>query len=223
MTVGSMNNIPFIFVEEGITGGRPASSRNKAARKKMLNNRQPQINIPFPPTITIAELLTPKKNCIKSKAPNCFMIYRQNYVRELQNQKLSYAMTDISGFISDSWKNESPSVVEFYKNLAQEANKQHKEKYGTVPVPPRNRKNNIKKEKEKKLTAKSRQSDKNESKIQTPQISDDVLPVVAQNNYDYFQEFTPYQCMPYLFDEYLPLCSYPGPEELFGYVYHPNI
>ncbi|PKY50277.1 hypothetical protein RhiirA4_298414, partial [Rhizophagus irregularis] len=64
-----------------------------------------------------------------SKAPNCFMIYRQNYVRELQNQKLSYAMTDISGFISDSWKNESPSVVEFYKNLAQEANKQHKEKY----------------------------------------------------------------------------------------------
>ncbi|CAG8449612.1 18259_t:CDS:2 [Rhizophagus irregularis] len=188
MTVGSMNNIPFIFVEEGITGGRPASSRNKAARKKMLNNRQPQINIPFPPTITIAELLTPKKNCIKSKAPNCFMIYRQNYVRELQNQKLSYAMTDISGFISDSWKNESPNVVEFYKNLAQEANKQHKQKYGTVPVPPH----------------------KNESKIQTPQISDDVLPAVAQNNYDYFQEFTPYQCMPYLFDEYLPLCSYPG-------------
>lgn len=219
MTAGSMNNIPFIFVEEGPTG-RPATSRNKAARKKMLNNHQPPINIPFPPTITINELLTPRKNCIKSKAPNSFMIYRQNYVRELQNQNLSYAMTDISGIISDHWKNEKPDVVEFYKNLAQEANKRHKEKYGPIPVPPRNRKNNIKKEKEKKLTSKSRQ-DKNESKIQTPQTSDDVLPVDAQNNYDYFQELTFFHNFPY-FNNYLPFCPYPYPDDLFSYVCHPN-
>ncbi|RGB35548.1 hypothetical protein C1646_667652 [Rhizophagus diaphanus] len=223
MTVESMNNTPFIFVEEGPSGGRPASSRNKAARKKMLNNHQPQINIPFPPTITINELLTPRKNCIKSKAPNCFMIYRQNYVRELQNQKLSYAMTDISGIISDRWKNETPKVVEYYKNLAQEANKKHKEKFGTVPVQPRNRKNNIKKEKEKKLTTKSRQSDKNESKLQTPQTSDDVLPLVAQNDYNYLHEFPLCQCTSYFLNDYSPFCSYPVPEDIFGYVYYPNI
>jgi hypothetical protein len=179
MTAGNMN-MPLIFVEEG-PGGRQATSRNKAARKKILKNNQPQIELPFPPTITVMDLLIPKnKKCVKSKAPNCFMIYRQNYVRELQNQNLTYPMTDISGIISECWKHEKPHVVEFYKNLAQEANKRHKEMYGNIPVPVRNKKNQIKKE--KKLSQKSRQDKKCEP---IPQIPDNNFSLDMQNNYDF--------------------------------------
>ncbi|RIA89797.1 hypothetical protein C1645_738352 [Glomus cerebriforme] len=125
-----------IFVEDG-PKGKPMTSRNKAARIKRVISHHPDIELPFPPTISIDDILRPKKNIVKSKAPNSFMIYRQVYVRELHQRNLSYAMTDISGIISEKWKHERPHVKDHYTKLSQDANKRHKSIYGIVPVQPR--------------------------------------------------------------------------------------
>ncbi|GBC05559.1 hypothetical protein RclHR1_00630006 [Rhizophagus clarus] len=196
MTVGNAN-IPIIFVHEVAGTDKQTTSRNKAARKKILDNNQPQIKLPFPPRIDIKELIKPNKNGVKSKAPNCFMIYRQCYVREMRSQKFSYAMTDISGIISESWKREPSNVVQHYKDLAQKANKVHKEIYGTVPAPP---KKNITK-KEKKPSPKSRK-EKNESDTQIPQTPTDDIVIT---DYSCFQpEFSLYSShFPY-FDDFFP-------------------
>ncbi|CAG8587443.1 602_t:CDS:2 [Acaulospora colombiana] len=86
------------------------------------------IKPPFPPTISVDDLVTSRPNGDKpSKASNAFMIYRKAYVKELHSRGINLQMTQISPIVSESWKKESESVKEEYKRLAEAAKKRYKE------------------------------------------------------------------------------------------------
>ncbi|CAG8585153.1 12916_t:CDS:1 [Funneliformis mosseae] len=171
----------FIFVPE-TNPGRPGTTRVPPSLYKRKIQDYPTITLPFPPTITPEELSTcPNKNkVVKSKAPNCFFVYRQAYVRELKNFGRNYSMTEVSGIIASSWRREPKHVKLAYKNLAQDANKMHKKKFGDVQVQPC--KKNLKKQKKKQI--------QNEMKLQlplSPPLSDNSLPNIndSESNLDW--------------------------------------
>ncbi|RIA84521.1 hypothetical protein C1645_859024 [Glomus cerebriforme] len=205
-----------IFVEDGPTGKPAATSRNKAARMKRATNNHPNFKLPFPPDITPNEILKTKKNIVKSKAANSFMIYRQVYVRELQRRNLSFAMTDISGIISERWKLEEPHVKDFYRNLSQEANKLHKSKYGVVPVQSR-KKNGPKKGKKNPINS------KNETKNLSSTNADDI----NSNIFSYYHHPNPYNTFipspifPYFNYELLPFqpSDYQTPQSKYDFLH----
>ncbi|CAI2168180.1 17954_t:CDS:2 [Funneliformis geosporum] len=134
----------FIFVPE-TNPSRPGTTRVPPSlyRRQVLD--YPTIKLPFPPTITPEELSTsPNKNkVVKSKAPNCFFVYRLAYVRELKNMGRQFAMTEISGIIASSWNKEPKHVKQAYRKLSQDANKMHKKRFGDVQAQPHTNSNDF--------------------------------------------------------------------------------
>ncbi|RIB05226.1 hypothetical protein C2G38_2118910 [Gigaspora rosea] len=68
-----------------------------------------------------------KTSKLPSKPPNAFFIYRKVYTRELVAQNLRFKMTDVSPWVSISWKRESPEVKDKYKAIAKEVRQLYKQ------------------------------------------------------------------------------------------------
>jgi hypothetical protein len=86
----------------------------------MNTNEIPLINVPYPPELTVEEILsrrTDKK--LRSRAPNQYFIYRLAYIKELKKTlNGNIPMIKISPYISLSWSREPPEVKEAYKRLS---------------------------------------------------------------------------------------------------------
>ncbi|PKY37471.1 hypothetical protein RhiirA4_438698 [Rhizophagus irregularis] len=88
------------------------------------------INLPFPPTINIDNLVPVPRRFDGDKpprSPNAFLIYRKAYVKELHSRRINLRMTQISSMASESWKQEPDSVKAEYKRLEEEAKKRYNE------------------------------------------------------------------------------------------------
>ncbi|CAG8747562.1 35122_t:CDS:2, partial [Racocetra persica] len=109
----------------------PKSSSNKVFRgqnqtQEIETNNQackivrppPSFTLPFPPEINAEDLINSKTRKLPSKPPNAFFIYRKVYTKELIARDFRYKMTDVSPWVSSSWKNESDKVREKYKEIA---------------------------------------------------------------------------------------------------------
>ncbi|KAF0492607.1 MATA-HMG [Gigaspora margarita] len=109
----------------------PKSSSNKIFREQnhlegMESNNQackivkppPSFKLPFPPEINAEDLINCKTRKLPSKPPNAFFIYRKVYTKELIARDFRYKMTDVSPWVSSSWRNESDKVKEKYKEIA---------------------------------------------------------------------------------------------------------
>ncbi|CAJ0769801.1 23116_t:CDS:1, partial [Entrophospora sp. SA101] len=88
----------------------------------------PQIKIPFPPIINLAELLQPNKSFSlfdephkPSRAPNAFIIYRKVFVKVARDEGHNLPMTAISSMASISWEQEPEEVKAEYKRISKEA------------------------------------------------------------------------------------------------------
>nr|CAG8433893.1 8263_t:CDS:2 [Entrophospora candida] len=88
----------------------------------------PQIKIPFPPIINLAELLQPNKSFSlfdephkPSRAPNAFIIYRKVFVKVARDEGHNLPMTAISSMASISWEKEPEEVKAEYKRISKEA------------------------------------------------------------------------------------------------------
>ncbi|CAG8784785.1 18806_t:CDS:1, partial [Racocetra fulgida] len=78
----------------------------------------PSFTLPFPPEINAEDLINSKTRKLPSKPPNAFFIYRKVYTKELIARDFRYKMTDVSPWVSSSWKNETDKVREKYKEIA---------------------------------------------------------------------------------------------------------
>ncbi|CAG8554118.1 15002_t:CDS:1 [Cetraspora pellucida] len=78
----------------------------------------PSFTLPFPPEINAEDLINSKTRKLPSKPPNAFFIYRKVYTKELIARDFRYKMTDVSPWVSSSWRNESDKVREKYKEIA---------------------------------------------------------------------------------------------------------
>jgi hypothetical protein len=86
----------------------------------MDENEIPLINVPYPPELTVEEILSRRTDeRLGSKAPNQFFIYRLAYIKELRKMiGENISMTRISPHISLAWSKETPEVKEAYKRLS---------------------------------------------------------------------------------------------------------
>ncbi|PKY51008.1 hypothetical protein RhiirA4_546308 [Rhizophagus irregularis] len=86
----------------------------------MAANETPLINVPYPPDLTVEEILSRRsEDRLRSKAPNQFLIYRLAYIKELRKTiGENISMTKISPQISSSWAREPPEIKQAYKNLS---------------------------------------------------------------------------------------------------------
>ncbi|CAG8588617.1 2296_t:CDS:2 [Rhizophagus irregularis] len=77
------------------------------------------IKVPFPPQIKAEDILEKRRQNRKSaKSPNAFFIYRIAYLDQLRLHNFRVKMTDMSGYVSASWKKEPSNVKATYKDLA---------------------------------------------------------------------------------------------------------
>ncbi|PKK69335.1 hypothetical protein RhiirC2_850792 [Rhizophagus irregularis] len=87
------------------------------------------INVPYPPELTVEEILSRRsEEKLRLRAPNQFFIYRLAYIKELRKiigENIS--MTKISPQISSSWAREPPEIKQAYKNLSDLAENRLKE------------------------------------------------------------------------------------------------
>ncbi|GES75970.1 kinase-like domain-containing protein [Rhizophagus clarus] len=95
----------------------------------MENNEIPLINVPYPPELTIEEILNRRSNKkLRSRAPNQFFIYRLAYIKELKKTiDNNISMITLSSYVSLSWSKEPPEVKEAYKVLSERVENRLKE------------------------------------------------------------------------------------------------
>ncbi|RGB42356.1 hypothetical protein C1646_662336 [Rhizophagus diaphanus] len=90
--------------------------------KKLTNYEIPLFKVPFPPELTVEEILSNRsEDRLKSRGPNKYFVYRLAFLKELRkrtNDNLS--MTKISSHISSMWFNETTEVTNAYKNLSEQ-------------------------------------------------------------------------------------------------------
>ncbi|GBC08272.1 hypothetical protein RclHR1_00080049 [Rhizophagus clarus] len=86
-----------------------------------MDNKIPLINVPYPPELTVEEILSRRSDVkLGSRAPNRFFIYRLTYIKELRRRTCkNISMTKISPYISTSWSKEPSEVKDAYKELSE--------------------------------------------------------------------------------------------------------
>ncbi|CAG8554791.1 14572_t:CDS:2 [Ambispora leptoticha] len=82
----------------------------------------PKFCVPFPPKITPEECIVLKDNKIPSKSPNCFIIYRRAFQKEIRENKCYFKLDYVSKLASETWKQEPHEVKTAYKEIAKQAN-----------------------------------------------------------------------------------------------------
>ncbi|CAG8725074.1 6599_t:CDS:1 [Acaulospora morrowiae] len=100
--------------------------------KKLTSQFNCNINLPFPPSITIDEILKRHlRNGVGNvnRTLNAFLIYRIVYNSEVR--KLGLSTEDISKLASNSWRNESIHVKSYYREIASGVKSRFREK---VPI-----------------------------------------------------------------------------------------
>ncbi|CAG8697384.1 24770_t:CDS:1 [Dentiscutata erythropus] len=152
------------IVEPSIPGVKVDPYLRELQKKaRSLATVEPLLIVEFPPSIDEYAFIKHRKSGhpYPTKAPNPFFFYRKEYVLQLKKLGRQYPMTDISGHVSRSWKNESDHIKDYYKELSRKAS-ELMEKYKTNSLPAR-----------KQLSKKksSRPSNKPNRKVHTPQPS----------------------------------------------------
>ncbi|RGB41894.1 hypothetical protein C1646_738891 [Rhizophagus diaphanus] len=97
---------------------------------KFKNSLKNDLKLKYPPELSVDGLLEKlrKNNPSKpGKIPNCFLIYRILWVEYLKTECTKLNLPEISGFVSNKWKNEKPEVREFYKRLSTQAKQRYRE------------------------------------------------------------------------------------------------
>ncbi|CAJ0752881.1 7520_t:CDS:2, partial [Entrophospora sp. SA101] len=81
------------------------------------------IRPPYPPKIS------PKEILLKLKSPNAFIIYRNEFVKELRKNNYKIRQSIISPMVASSWNSEPQCIKDTYFDLAREADKLFWENY----------------------------------------------------------------------------------------------
>ncbi|CAG8464700.1 13484_t:CDS:1 [Ambispora gerdemannii] len=81
-----------------------------------------KIKVPFPPNITPEEVIILKNGKIPSKSPNCFIIYRRAFQKELRASGHLFKLNRVSVIASRAWEKEPTEVKKAYKEVARQVN-----------------------------------------------------------------------------------------------------
>src|SRR5438045_6346693 len=96
----------------------------KIKQSKMSSLNVPDgINVPFPPDVTIDNLLSRSKlpDGTNKRIPCAFIVYRISLQRELESKGHKFSRSQISAMASTAWKSESSTVKDAYAKLVNDA------------------------------------------------------------------------------------------------------
>ncbi|CAG8486798.1 12379_t:CDS:1 [Cetraspora pellucida] len=111
----------WIFIDESDIITSPAQSL-----RPLIPDQNLHINVPFPPEINPVDLIRRNKNGeLLSRATNKFLIYRNEYAKELQARGFKLSMREVSRMAAQSWKKEPQQVKRKYEDIAREVEKLH--------------------------------------------------------------------------------------------------
>lgn len=86
----------------------------------------PVIKVPFPPNVNPTDLIRTDKNGeLLTRCTNKFLIYRNEYAKELKALGYKLSMRKVSSIAANSWKEEPEYVVRYYEEIAREVEKIH--------------------------------------------------------------------------------------------------
>ncbi|CAG8504848.1 13855_t:CDS:2 [Funneliformis mosseae] len=82
-----------------------------------------RMTLPFPPNISVDELLEKSRNnnSQPGKVPNCFLIYRLVWVEQIKRVGIKLDLSEISSFVGHKWKCERKEVTDYYRKLSSDA------------------------------------------------------------------------------------------------------
>ncbi|RHZ56059.1 hypothetical protein Glove_406g113 [Diversispora epigaea] len=118
-----------------VTKSNNSGSIETPTRK--ISDPPPELTLPFPPEISPEELIANTRK-LPSKPPNAFFIYRKVYTKALVNKNMRFKMTDVSPWVSSSWKLEPEEVKTKYKEIARNVRQIYKRTKESSSVPPSN-------------------------------------------------------------------------------------
>ncbi|RIA86415.1 hypothetical protein C1645_779681 [Glomus cerebriforme] len=86
------------------------------------------VHVPFPPSINAADLIrTNKSGALLARCTNKFLIYRNEFAREVRNQGYNLSMSEVSCLAAQAWKQEPNYVIRKYADIAHEVKWLHKQ------------------------------------------------------------------------------------------------
>uniref|UniRef100_U9TE43 MATA-HMG n=1 Tax=Rhizophagus irregularis (strain DAOM 181602 / DAOM 197198 / MUCL 43194) TaxID=747089 RepID=U9TE43_RHIID len=79
------------------------------------------VHVPFPPAINAADLIrTNKSGALLARCTNKFLIYRNEFAREVRAQGYNLSMSEVSCLAAQAWKQEPNYVIRKYADIAHE-------------------------------------------------------------------------------------------------------
>ncbi|CAI2173484.1 5992_t:CDS:2 [Funneliformis geosporum] len=86
------------------------------------------VHVPFPPAINAADLIrTNKSGSLLARCTNKFLIYRNEFAKEVRTQGHNLSMSEVSCLAAQAWKQEPNYVIRKYADIAHEVKWLHKQ------------------------------------------------------------------------------------------------
>jgi hypothetical protein len=86
------------------------------------------VHVPFPPAINAADLIrTNKSGALLARCTNKFLIYRNEFAKEIRAQGYNLSMSEVSCLAAQAWKQEPNYVIRKYADIAHEVKWLHKQ------------------------------------------------------------------------------------------------
>src|SRR6266498_4168169 len=126
-TNNTNNNKPveqeLVFILENGTEPTPV----RAIRRPEPQLHAP-VHVPFPPAINAADLIRINKNgSLLARCTNKFLIYRNEFAKEVRTQGYNLSMSEVSCLAAQAWKQEPNYVIKKYADIAHEVKWLHKQ------------------------------------------------------------------------------------------------
>ncbi|CAG8535273.1 11016_t:CDS:1 [Ambispora gerdemannii] len=115
------DNHKWIFIQESFISTSP-----EEPIQHIIPEPNPYIKVPFPPEINPFELIrTDEKGELRSRCTNKFLIYRNEYAKQLETYGYKISMRKVSCMAARAWKEEPNHVIRYYEDIAREVEKLH--------------------------------------------------------------------------------------------------
>ncbi|CAG8498342.1 hypothetical protein C2G38_2068076 [Gigaspora rosea] len=86
------------------------------------------VHVPFPPAVNAASLIRINKDgALLARCTNKFLIYRNQFAKEVRTQGYNLSMSEVSCLAAQAWKREPNHVIRKYSDIAQEVKWLHKQ------------------------------------------------------------------------------------------------
>ncbi|KAG9295092.1 hypothetical protein G9A89_006073 [Geosiphon pyriformis] len=119
--LASKENQSWIFIQESFVCTSP-----EEPVQHIIPDPNPYIIVPFPPEINPLDLIKANENGdLRSRCINKFLIYRNEYAKQLQTFGYKISMRKVSRMAAIAWKEEPDYVIRHYEKIAHEVERLH--------------------------------------------------------------------------------------------------